>query len=183
MWNRRSAACSIQDAFSSQPMSINTATSSAVFSFFPKKSCLCAFFCLWLSFAENIFSCCISGWQSLFHPAHKCIVQSTAKEESGEGRYIPQDGQLFHLQKEESVFWNPSLKWETRLCSGYRKESSGGIQAMPHSQATLSSKDSLCNALCIWPQSQSLFTCSSENVDPLHCLLMGLYGLMWHRQF
>lgn len=137
--------------FPPQSTSINTSTSSAVFTFFPKKSCLWAFLRLWLSFAENILYCCVSGWQRLFHPSHKCIVQSTEKEESGEEHCTPQDGQLFHLQKEESVFWNPSLKWET-LCSGYRKNSSG-VQAMPHSDATLPSKGSLCNTLCIWPWS------------------------------
>lgn len=85
--------------------------------FFPKNSwdSVCSFLAvaeLWTDlFAENIFSCCVSRCQSPFHPDHKCTVQSDAKQESGEGWYIPQDGQLFHLhEEEESVRQKPALK-------------------------------------------------------------------------
>ena len=105
---------------------------------------------LWTDlFAPDIFSGCVSGCQSPFHPAHKCIAQSVAKQKHEEGQYIPQDGQLFHLHEKEYQCFK-KVPWEEKPClcpPGYREEHKAGGQAMPHLEAILPSKDSLCNVM------------------------------------
>lgn len=172
------------------PTPINISTSSALFSFFPKnswdsvaffgcgwalKSSFCRRYFLLLCFRvpEPISPCpqghwterCrtgewgraiyTSGWAAVSSPWRRRIISVSKTFPKGRNPVFV----LLAIGKKTVLVYKPCL-----------------TQRPFFPQKTPSSM------WCFWPRSKSLLTHSSENVDPLHCLLMGCC-VTWHSRF
>lgn len=156
MWGRRSTAYNIEDAFSPHPTSINTSTSSALFCFFSKNSwdSVC-FFWLWLSseliFFQEIFSSVVfQGVRARFTLPTSALYRALQNRRVGKGNVYLWMGSCFMSLKKKKNECFKNLPWREKPCfcsPGYREENSAGVQAMPHSEAILPSKDPLCNVM------------------------------------